>query len=330
MRVCVFGAGAIGGFLAVGLAEAGHHTSVIARGAHLQAIQRSGLRLLTGTGKERRVQVWATDDPAALGAQDFVLCALKAHQSWENAERFAPLLGPGTAVITTMNGFPWWYFHAVGGGLEGRSLASVDPEARQWRAIGPERAIGCIVEPACEVVAPGVVLHRKYNRFTLGEPDGSRSARVLAAAGALADAGFDAPVRANIRDHVWLKLWGNASFNPISVLTLATIDRLMTEPALRALCRSIMTEARAVAGALGVHIPASMIEKRLDAAAAMTGHKMSMLQDLERNRTLEMGALVEAVQETGRLTGTPTPALDTVLALVRERSLHRGCSQASG
>ena len=201
-------------------------------------------------------------------------------------------------------------------------MASVDPGARQWRTIGPERAIGCIVEPACEVVAPGVILHRTYNRFTLGEPDGSRSARVLAAAGALADAGFDAPVRTNIRDHVWLKLWGNASFNPISVLTLATVDRLTTEPALRALCRSIMTEARTVAGALGVNIPASMIEKRLDAAAAMTGHKMSMLQDLERNRALEIGALVEAVQETGRLTGVPTPTLDTVLALVRERELH--------
>ena len=167
-----------------------------------------------------------------------------------------------------------------------------------------------------------MVLHRKYNRFTLGEPDGSRSARIVAASDVLTRAGFDAPVRTNIRDHVWLKLWGNASFNPVSVLTLATIDRLTTEPALRALCRSIMAEARAVAGALGVHIPASMIEKRLDAAAAMTGHKMSMLQDLERNRALELGALVEAVQETGRLAGVPTPALDAVLALVRERSLH--------
>ena len=264
----------------------------------------------------------ATDDPCVLGPQDLVICTLKAHQSWENAGRFAPLLDADTAVVTAMNGFPWWYFHAVGGELEGRSLASVDPGARQWQAIRPERAIGCIVEPACEVVSPGVILHRKYNRFTLGEPDGSRSARIAAASEALAGAGFDAPVRTNIRDHVWLKLWGNASFNPISVLTLATIDRVITEPALRALCRSIMVEAREVARALGVDVPASMIDRRLDAAAAMVGHKMSMLQDLERGRTLEVGALVEAVQEAGCMTGVPTPTLDTVLALVRERSLH--------
>lgn len=263
MRVCIFGAGAIGGYLAVGLAEAGHDTSIIARGAHLEAVQKDGLRLRTETGRERHVQVRATDDPGVLGQQELVICALKAHQSWENAERFAPLLGAGTPVITAMNGFPWWYFHAVGGGLEGRSLEAVDPGARQWRTIGAERAIGCIVEPACEVVAPGVILHRKYNRFTLGEPDGSRSARVVAASEALAAAGFDAPVRANIRDHVWLKLWGNASFNPISVLTLATIDRVTTEPALRALCRSIMVEAREVARALGVDIPISMIDRRL-------------------------------------------------------------------
>jgi 2-dehydropantoate 2-reductase len=254
---------------------------------------------------------------------------LEAHQSWENAGRFIPLLGPETTVITAMNGFPWWYFYGVGGQYEGRSLTSVDPEARQWRLIGPERAIGCIVEPACEVVAPGVILHRKYNRFTLGEPDGSRSPRVIAASKVLEGGGFDAPVRTNIRDHVWLKLWGNASFNPISVLTLATIDRITTEPPLRALCRSIMQEAREVALALGVNIPASMIDRRLDAASAMTGHKMSMLQDLERSRPLELDALVGAVQEVGRMTGVSTPTLDIVLSLARERSQNEITSQVS-
>jgi 2-dehydropantoate 2-reductase len=322
MRVCIFGAGAIGGFLAVGLAESGHDVSVIARGAHLAAIRAHGLRLLSDGRDERHAAVRASDDPAALGVQDLVICALKAHQSWENAGRFAPLLGPGTPVITAMNGFPWWYFHAIGGAFEGRSLDAVDPGRLQWRMIGPERAIGCIVEPACEVVAPGVILHRKYNRFTLGEPDGGRSARILAAAEALTSAGFDAPVRTNIRDHVWLKLWGNASFNPISVLTLATIDRITTEPALRALCGAIMGEARAVAQALGVDLPATLINRRLDAAAAMTGHKMSMLQDLERGRSLEIGALVQAVQEAGLMTQVPTPTLDFILALVSERSRH--------
>jgi 2-dehydropantoate 2-reductase len=322
MRVCIFGAGAIGGYLAVGLAEIGHDVSVIARGAHLEAIQACGLRLVSEGRDDRHAEVRATGDPAALGPQDLVICALKAHQSWENAERFAPLLGPDTAVVTAMNGFPWWYFYAFGGALEGRSLNSVDPDARQWRMIGAERAIGCIVEPACEVVAPGVILHRKYNRFTLGEPDGSRSARIVAASEALTMAGFDAPVRSNIRDYVWLKLWGNASFNPISVLTLATIDRVTTQPALRALCRSIMMESREVARALGVDLPIALINRRLDAAAAMTGHKMSMLQDLERGRPLEIGALVQAVQEAGHMTGVPTPTLDHVLALVAERSMH--------
>jgi 2-dehydropantoate 2-reductase len=322
MRVCIFGAGAIGGYLAVGLSEAGHDVSVIARGVHLQAIKAGGLWLLSEGQEKRHVGVEATDNPAVLGSQDLVICALKAHQSWENAESFAPLLGPETAIVTAMNGFPWWYFHRSGGAFEGRSLNSVDPDGRQWRIIGPERAIGCIVEPACEVVAPGVILHRKYKRFTLGEPDGSQSARIGAVSEALISAGFDAPVRSNIRDHVWLKLWGNASFNPISVLTLATIDRITTEPALRALCRFVMVEAREVSRALGVNLPTSLIERRLDAAAAMTGHKMSMLQDLERGRPLEIDALVQAVQEAGVMTNVPTPTLDMVLALARERSLY--------
>lgn len=323
MRVCIFGAGAIGGYLAASLAISGDDVSVIARGAHLRAIQDNGLRLLT-SGHDLRVRVKATDNSAELGPQDLVVCTLKAHQAWENAERFAPLLDRDTAIITAMNGFPWWYFHRVGGALEGRSLTAVDPGARQWRAIGPERAIGCIVEPACEIIAPGTILHRRFNRFTLGEPDGSHSSRVHAASKAFNAAGLDAPVRSNIRNHVWLKLWGNCSFNPISALTLATIDRITTEPALRGLCRMIMIEARTVTEALGVHIPVSMIEKRLNAASTMTGHKMSMLQDLEKGRSLEVGPLVEAVQEAGRLTGVSTPCLDSVLSLVRERALHAG------
>jgi 2-dehydropantoate 2-reductase len=329
VRICVFGAGAIGGYLAVGLAAAGNEVSVIARGDHLKAIRDNGLRLIKNN-EDVRCRVVATHDPSDLDPQDLVICALKAHQSWDNAAKFASLLGPETPVVTAMNGFPWWYFHRVGGPLEGRSLEAVDPGRLQWTAITPERAIGCIVEPACEVIAPGVILHRKYNRFTLGEPSGERSERIVAVAKVLEDAGFAAPVRTNIRDHVWLKLWGNASFNPISVLTLATIDRITTEPALRALCRSIMLEARAVAEHLGVRIPISLVEKRLDAAAAMTGHKMSMLQDLERNRALEIGALVEAVQEAGRLTGVPTSSLDMVLALVRERAIHRTTGSVGG
>ncbi len=318
MRICVFGAGAIGGLLAVRLTEAGFDVCAVARGQHLAAMQRDGLRLIAD-GRERRVALKATDDPQELGPQDLVICALKAHQAAEHAEHFLPLLGPETPVLTAMNGFPWWYFHQAGGAFEGRSLASVDPDARQWRTIGPERAIGCVVEPACEVVAPGVIEHRTYNRFQVGEPDGSLSERVTAVASALARAGFDAPIRRDIRSHVWLKLFGNACFNPVSLLTHATIDRVTTEPALRALCKAIITEARSVASSLGIEVPEAMTERRLDAAARMTGHKMSMLQDLERGRELEVDALVASVAEVARLTGVATPCLDMILALARER-----------
>ena len=200
----------------------------------------------------------------------------------------------------------------------------MDPGGRQWGAVGPQRAIGCVVEPACEVLAPGIIAHREFNRFIIGEPDGSRSPRIVALAEALTQAGFDAPVRDNIRWNIWLKLWGNVCFNPISVLTGATLDRITGEPTLRALCKTMMLETQAVNEALGVQIPAAMMDRRLDAAGSVVGHKMSMLQDLERGRSLEIDALVTAVAELARLTGIPTPVVDAVLALVQERGRAAG------
>jgi 2-dehydropantoate 2-reductase len=223
-----------------------------------------------------------------------------------------------------MNGIPWWYFHKEGSAREGRVLQSVDPGGRQWKLIGPERAIGCVVDPACEVVEPGVVAHREFNRFTLGEPDGTRSPRVARLGQALIAAGFDAPVREAIRWNVWLKLWGNVCFNTISALTGATLERIASEPGLRRLCTLAMHEARAVSEALGIRIEERMIERRLDAAAKVVGHKMSMLQDLERGRSMEIDALVAAVQEIGRLAGVPTPTIDTLLVLVQERAERAG------
>ena len=319
MKFCVYGAGAIGGYLAVGLAAAGHDVCVIARGAHLEAIQKHGLKL-RAHGSEQTIRLPASDDPHAFGTQDFVLCALKAHQAYTAAASFAPLLGPHTAVVTAMNGIPWWYFFRSGGRFENSHPDSVDRGGHQWNAIGPERAIGCVVDPACEVVEPGVILHEKFNKFPLGEPDGTRSARVTALSTALQEAGFDAPVRDNIRWNIWLKLSGNVCFNPISVLTGATLDRIVSEPSLRALCKAMMLETRAVHEALGIHIKAEMVERRLDAAGSVIGHKMSMLQDLERGRALEIDALVTAVQELGRLTGVPTPNIDLMLALVQEKA----------
>jgi 2-dehydropantoate 2-reductase len=323
MKFCVFGAGAIGGYLAVELALAGHEVCVIARGPHLEAIQKRGLKLVIA-GNEKVARVAASDDPRAFGPQDFVICALKAHQAYDSAPAFAPLLGTTTAVVTAMNGIPWWYFYKARTRFDGHHLNSVDSGGRQWDSIQPQRAIGCVVDPACEVMQPGVIVHREFNRFTLGEPDGSRSSRLSTLSKALIDAGFDAPVRENVRWNIWLKLWGNVCFNPISVLTGATLDRITTEPALRALCKSMMLETRAVNEALGIQIPLQMMDRRLAAAGSVVGHKMSMLQDLERGRSLEIDALVTAVQELGRLTGVATPVIDAVLALVQERARSAG------
>src|SRR6202789_667702 len=323
MKFCVYGAGAIGGYLAVELALAGHEVCVVGRGAHLKAIQENGLKLLI-QGREKTARVAAEDDPASFGPQDFVICALKAHQAYDSAGTFAPLLGPTTAVLTATNGIPWWYFYKAGTRYDGRQLNSVDPGARLWNCIQPSRAIGCVVEPACEIVAPGIIAHHQFNRFIIGEPDGSRSERVLLLSHALIEAGFDAPIRDDIRWNVWLKLWGNVCFNPISVLTGVTLDRIVGDPALRELSKTMMLEAKAVNEALGVQIPSDMMERRLAVAATLGGHKMSMLQDLERSRPLEIDALVTAVQELGDLTGVYTPMIDAVLALVQARGRAAG------
>jgi 2-dehydropantoate 2-reductase len=319
MKFCIYGAGAIGGYLAVELALSGQDVCVIARGAHLKAIQQRGLTLQI-QGREKVARVPADSDPRAFGPQDMVICALKAHQSFECAESFAPLFKQDTTVLTAMNGIPWWYFYKSGGRFEGQNLETVDPGGRQWSSIGPQRAIGCVVEPACEVIAPGVIAHHQFNRFIIGEPDGSRTGRVEELSQVLTAAGFDAPVRDNIRWNIWLKLWGNVCFNPISALTGATLGRMIGNPELRALCKTMMLETQAVNEALGVHIPTEMMDRRLAGAASATDHKMSMLQDLERGRSLEIDALVGVVQELGRLTAVKTPLVDAVLALIKERA----------
>ena len=226
-------------------------------------------------------------------------------------------------MVTAMNGIPWWYFYKEGGKFEGRHLESVDAGARQWNLIGPERAIGCVVDPACEVIAPGIIEHHEFNRFILGEPDGSESDRVKTLSEIMKAAHFDAPIRNAIRWNVWLKLWGNVCFNPISALTHATLDQI-TSGALREICKKAIYETKAVTEALNVFIPEEMIERRLNVAGKAIGHKMSMLQDLERHRSMEIDALVTAVQELGRLTDVPTPTIDILLALVQERGRQAG------
>jgi len=321
MRICIYGAGAIGGYLAVGLSDVeGVQLSVVARGAHLAAIRQSGLKLLID-GETRTCRPAATDDPCDLGPQDYVVVCLKAHQAWETAERMAPLLGPETAVVTGQNGVPWWYTYGLAGDLDGRfagaRLRSVDPDDRQWKALGPERAIGCVVYPATEIVEPGVVRHAYGDKFALGEPVGSISERCVRLANVLERAGFAAPVLQDIRSEIWLKLWGNLCFNPISALTRATLDIVATEPALRGLSIRMMTEAEEIARRFGVTFRVG-IERRVNGAARVGAHRTSMLQDLESGRPLEIDALLTSVQEMGRLTGVETPYIDAVLGLVQQ------------
>ena len=317
MKVAIYGAGATGGYLGVKLARAGVDTTLIARGPHLEAMQRRGARLHIG-GDELVARPFCTDDPAEAGPQDYVIITLKAHSTPGAVDAMQPLLGPHTAVVTAQNGVPWWYFHGVGGEREGTRLESVDPGGRQWDGIGPERAIGCVVYVATEIAEPGVIRHSYGNRCTLGEPSGRKTDRIRTLSKALISAGVRAPVR-QIRREIWVKLLGNVSFNPISALTLATLDKVATEPGTRAIARAMMAETRAIAEALGVPIRID-IERRIDGGAAVGAHRTSMLQDLERGRAMEIDALVTSVQELGRLVRVPTPTIDVVLALVRQRA----------
>jgi len=318
MRICVYGAGAVGGLLGARLAQAGCDVSLVARGAHLAAMQANGLRL-RADGEELLVHPRCTDRAAELGPQDYVIVALKAHSVPAVVDELASLFGPDTAVVTAVNGVPWWYFHALEGPWRDHRLESVDPGGRQWDVIGPRRAIGCVVYPACEIAEPGLIVHHANDKLTIGEPSGERSERARALCDALIAAGFKAPLRPQIRNEIWTKLWGNLCFNPISALTLGTLEQIAGDPGTRGVARAMMLEAQAVGEKLGVHFPIS-VEQRIDAAQQLGAHKTSMLQDLERGRPMEIDALVTAVQEMGRLVAVPTPVLDTVLALLRQRA----------
>ncbi len=318
MKICVYGAGAIGGYLAVELALSGIDVTVIARGPHLAAMRQNGLTLLI-EGQRKVARVACTDDPSQVGPQDYVLVTLKAHSVPGIVDRMAAMLGPETAVVTLQNGIPWWYFYRLEGAWANARLEMIDPGGRTWAAIGPERAIGAVVYPSCEIAEPGVVRHQHGSRFMVGEPDGSKSPRVVALGKALTTVGFKAPVRRRIRDDIWLKLWGNVSFNPVSVLTCATLRQMTDDAAVRAVIRDLMLEAQAVGERLDVRFAVD-VETRIGWGADVGDHKTSMLQDLETGRPMEIDALVGSVAEMGRLVGVPTPTLDVVLALVRLRA----------
>ena len=322
MKICVYGAGAIGGYLGAMLARAGADVSLVARGPHLAAIQEKGLTLWRN-GKSQTHSITATDSATELGPQDFVLVTLKAHALSGVVADVRKLLGPDTAVVSAVNGLPWWYFHGLDSPNTERPLESVDPGGLIWKGIGPQRAIGCVVYPSVEISEPGVIRHLSDDKFSLGEPSGKRSERVRALAAAFIDAGLKAPVRPRIRDEIWVKLWGNLSFNPLSALTMGTLDVLAGDAGIRAIARAMMVEAQAVGEKHGIRFAVD-VDKRIDAAASVGAHRTSMLQDLEQGRPLEIAALVESVMEVARLVGQPTPTIDLVHALLRQRIRARG------
>lgn len=322
MKICIFGAGAIGGYMGAKLAQAGADVSLVARGPHLKAMRENGLTLIE-EGERSTLKVTASGDPAELGHQDYVIVTLKAHSVPGVVDKMMPLLGPDSTIVSGVNGVPWWYFHKLEGPWKSTRLAAVDPGNKQWDGFGPDRVLGCVVYPAAEVIEPGVVNHIEGNRFSLGEPSGERTERAMALSQALGAAGLKAPVRPRIRDEIWVKLWGNLSFNPISALTHATLDVLCTDPGTRAVARGMMVEAQEVAEKLGVKFPID-VNRRIDGGAAVGAHRTSMLQDLDMGRPMEIDALVTVVQELGRLTGTPTPTIDVVQALVRLRAQSAG------
>jgi 2-dehydropantoate 2-reductase len=317
MKIAIIGVGAIGGYLGVRLALAGEEVTFFARGASLEVLRTSGIRLINADGREEHLpQVRATDNYAQAGPQDAVILAMKAHQVEAVTRQVPKLFGPETVVVPMQNGIPYWYFHGLGGELQGTRVQAVDPSGAIYEHIPCERVIGCVVYPAAELLAPGIIKHVEGNRFPLGEPNGASSARVQRLSECFTKGGLQAPVLSDIRAEIWLKLWGNLTFNPISALSRATLAGICQYPPSRAIAAAMMEEAQTVANKLGVtfRVP---LEKRIAGAERVGHHKTSMLQDVEAARTLEIDALLGSVVELARLTRTPTPHIDTVFALTK-------------
>ena len=317
MKIAIIGVGAIGGYVGTRLALAGEDVTFIARGASLEALRARGLRLVQADGTEELVpRVKATDSYAEAGAQDIVVLAMKAHQVEAVTGDVPKLFGPQTIVIPMQNGIPYWYFYGHSGAFAGMRVKSVDPSGEIYDKIPCDRVIGCVVYPAAELVSPGVIRHVEGNRFPLGEPDGTTSKRVTEVARCFVQAGLQAPILSDIRSEIWVKLWGNLSFNPISALSRATLAGICQYPPSRAIAAAMMSEAQNVASQLGVKFRVSL-DKRIAGAEKVGHHKTSMLQDVEAARTLEIDALLGSVVELARLTNTPTPHIDTVYALTK-------------
>jgi 2-dehydropantoate 2-reductase len=315
VKIAIVGAGAIGGYLGARLSFAGEEVTFIARRANLAAIREKGLLLIEENGEERRTTTArAFEKTSDAGPHDTILLAVKAHQVTAIAPSLAHLCHDETTIVTMQNGIPWWYFHELAGPYEGRAVKSADPDGSIARAVDPRRIIGSVVYPAAELTSPGVVRVVEGNRFSLGELDGATTPRLQAIAQSFNKAGFKTRVARDVRSEIWLKLWGNLSFNPISALTHATLVDICQYPPTRELARRMMTEAEAIANKLGVTFPVD-IERRIAGAENVGAHKTSMLQDIEQGRPLELEALMGSVVDLGVLTETPTPHINAVYAL---------------
>jgi 2-dehydropantoate 2-reductase len=315
MRVCIYGAGAIGGWIGVRLARAGAQVSVVARGATLDALQLHGLRL-DESGETLSAPVQSSSDPAELGVQDLVVVAVKAPAMADVARAIGPLLGPDTMVLTAMNGVPWWFFEGFGGALAGTRLKAVDPDGAIARAIPGRHIVGCVVHASCSLRGPGHVKHHFGNRLIVGEPSGKETQRVRELVALFGKAGHEVELAEQIQKDAWYKLWGNMTVNPVSAITGATTDRILNDDLVREFISRVMLEAREIGGRIGIPIAQSP-EDRHQVTRKLGAFKTSMLQDVEAGKPVELDALVTVVKELGALTRVPTPFTDTLLGLAR-------------
>lgn len=322
MKICIFGAGAVGAVIASGLSRAGHDVSVVARGAHLAAIRENGLRVLSGDS-ESTARIAAESDPTRLGPQDYVIVAVKGQSLPEVAATIGPLLGAGTSVVTAMNGVPWWFFDRLPFGGGALRLESLDPDGAISRAIPTDRVVGCVIHLAASLIEPGRIRHNMGGRLIIGEPGGTNSARTERLGEALRDAGFEALASTFIERDFWVKLLGNVSFNPVSALTLATADRMIADAAVKAYMVAIMRECLAVGRAVGVDADIDP-EARIDMARRLGTFKTSMLQDMEGGKSLEIDGLLTGTLEIARKAGVAAPYTESLLGMIRVRAQSTG------
>ena len=317
VKICVYGAGAIGGYLAACLHDAGADVSLIARGPHLEAIQNHGLQLKI-SGETRLYNLKASNAPSDFGEQDYIIIALKAHGITHITEEIKPLLGPNTAVVSAVNGLPWWYFFKANTNtdLDDKHLQSVDPDGKIWNSIGANRAIGCVVYPACEISEPGIITHIEGERISLGEPSGEMTERMKILSELMIKGGLKAPQKKRIRDEIWIKLWGNCSFNPVSALTGASLDKIAEDPSTQKIVRNIMQECMEIGERLSIRFAVS-IEDRINGAGKIMGHKPSTRQDIEMGRPLEIDPLVTVLIELAQHLNIEIPTLTSVSSLLK-------------